>query len=40
MNWSSSNDDVTPRRWASNETNSQVKEKVIGNRGMLIASIF
>ncbi|XP_042046307.1 protein REVEILLE 3-like isoform X1 [Salvia splendens] len=35
MNWSSSSDDVTPRRWASNETNSQVKEKVIGNRAAL-----
>lgn len=35
VNWSSNSDDTTPHRWASNETNSQVKEKVMGQRGLL-----
>ncbi|KAL1549813.1 protein REVEILLE 3-like isoform X2 [Salvia divinorum] len=34
--FASSGDDVVPRRWASNETNSQVMGNVTGQRGLLL----
>ncbi|XP_057780474.1 protein REVEILLE 3-like isoform X2 [Salvia miltiorrhiza] len=34
MNWSSNSDDIALHRWTSNETNSQVKEKVIRKRAL------
>ncbi|KAH6829982.1 Homeodomain-like superfamily protein [Perilla frutescens var. hirtella] len=33
-NWSSNSNDVAPPIWASSETNSQVKEKLIGKRAL------